>query len=76
MGDFNEKSKNGPVNRMLNTILTMAGARSWPAPFPVVDLDRIYFGGQWKLRSVHTFRSGSALIASDHAPLMAVLSLE
>jgi endonuclease/exonuclease/phosphatase family metal-dependent hydrolase len=43
---------------------------------PFIDLDRVYFSRHMKRRSAHVYRSGSAMIASDHLPLVAVLELE
>jgi endonuclease/exonuclease/phosphatase family metal-dependent hydrolase len=73
LGDFNEKFNHQDVNRSLKPLLHLIGKKSWPAPLPFVDLDRIYFSGEMKRVSAHIYRSHGALIASDHAPLTAVL---
>jgi len=38
-----------------------------------VYLDRVYISGDLKFHDFHIYRTGSALIASDHAPITAVL---
>jgi endonuclease/exonuclease/phosphatase family metal-dependent hydrolase len=76
LGDFNEKFNHQDVNHALKPLLQLAGKRSWPAFLPFIDLDRVYFSRDMKRRSAHVYRSGSAMIASDHLPLVAVLELE
>jgi endonuclease/exonuclease/phosphatase family metal-dependent hydrolase len=76
LGDFNEKFNHQDVNRALKPLLHLTGEKSWPAPLPFIDLDRVYFSSDMKRLSAHVYRSGSALIASDHLPLFAVLELE
>lgn len=73
LGDFNEKFNHQDVNRKLKPLLQLTGKESWPAPLPFVDLDRIYFSSDMKRISARIYRSHGALIASDHAPLVAVL---
>jgi endonuclease/exonuclease/phosphatase family metal-dependent hydrolase len=72
MGDFNEKSRNGIVNHTLVSYQCVTG-RSWTAFFPIVYLDRVYISSDLKFHDFHIYRTGSALIASDHAPITAVL---
>ena len=76
LGDFNEKFNHQDVNHTLKPLLQLAGKRTWPAFLPFIDLDRVYFSRDMKRRSAHVYRSGSAMIASDHLPLVAVLELE
>jgi len=73
LGDFNEKFNHQDVNRNLKPLLQLIGKKSWPAPLPFVDLDRVYFSRDLKRRSAHVYRSDSAWFASDHVPLVAVL---
>ena len=73
LGDFNEKFNHQDVNRSLKPVLHLIGEKSWPAPLPFVDLDRIYSSGDMKRVSAKIYRSHGAMIASDHAPLIAVL---
>jgi endonuclease/exonuclease/phosphatase family metal-dependent hydrolase len=72
LGDFNEKSRNGVVNQSLVNFQCATG-RSWTAFFPIVYLDRVYISSDLKFFDFHVYRTGSALIASDHAPITAVL---
>jgi endonuclease/exonuclease/phosphatase family metal-dependent hydrolase len=72
LGDFNEKSRNGVVNQTLAKFQCVTG-RSWTAFFPIVYLDRVYISNDLKFHDFHIYRTGSALIASDHAPITAVL---
>jgi endonuclease/exonuclease/phosphatase family metal-dependent hydrolase len=72
LGDFNEKSRNGIVNQSLASYQCATG-RSWTAFCPILYLDRIYISSDLKFQEFHIDRAGSALIASDHAPITAVL---
>ena len=72
LGDFNEKSRNGVVNQTLASFQCATG-KSWTALFPIVYLDRVYISSDLKFHDFHIYRTGSALIASDHAPITAVL---
>src|ERR1700688_1520525 len=72
LGDFNEKSRNGIVNHTLASFQCATG-RSWTAFFPIVYLDRVYISGDLKFHDFHIYKTGIALIASDHAPICAVL---
>jgi endonuclease/exonuclease/phosphatase family metal-dependent hydrolase len=72
LGDFNEKSRNGIVNQSLASFQCATG-RSWTAFCPILYLDRVYISSDLKFHDFHVYRTGSALIASDHAPITAVL---
>jgi endonuclease/exonuclease/phosphatase family metal-dependent hydrolase len=72
LGDFNEKSRNGIVNQSLASYQCATG-RSWTAFCPILYLDRIYISSDLKFQDFHIDRNGAALIASDHAPITAVL---
>jgi endonuclease/exonuclease/phosphatase family metal-dependent hydrolase len=72
LGDFNEKSRNGIVNQSLASFQCATG-RSWTAFCPILYLDRVYISSDLKFHDFHIDRTGSALIASDHAPITAVL---
>jgi endonuclease/exonuclease/phosphatase family metal-dependent hydrolase len=72
LGDFNEKSRNGIVNQTF-TRFQCATGRSWTVFFPIVYLDRVYISSDLKFHDFHIYRTGTALIASDHAPITAVL---
>jgi endonuclease/exonuclease/phosphatase family metal-dependent hydrolase len=75
LGDFNEKSRNGIVNHTLASFQCATG-RSWTAFFPIVYLDRVYISSDLKFDDFHIYRTGSALIASDHAPITGVVLLK
>jgi endonuclease/exonuclease/phosphatase family metal-dependent hydrolase len=72
LGDFNEKSRNGIVNHTLASFRCATG-RSWTAFFPIVYLDRVYISSDLKFDDFHIYRTGGALIASDHAPITVVV---
>jgi endonuclease/exonuclease/phosphatase family metal-dependent hydrolase len=73
LGDFNEKFNHQDVNQSLKPLLRLTGKKSWPAPLPFIDLDRVYFSGDLKRLSTRVYRSGGAPVASDHLPLVVVL---
>jgi endonuclease/exonuclease/phosphatase family metal-dependent hydrolase len=77
LGDFNEWTK-GLASRMLGHHFTRAKvparlgrAHTYPGFFPVLPLDHIYFDHELKLNDVTLHRSRTALVASDHVPLVA-----
>jgi len=72
LGDFNEKTRNGIVNQSLTSFQCATG-RSWTAFCEILYLDRVYISSDLKFHDFHIYRTGSALIASDHAPITAVL---
>ena len=77
LGDLNEWTK-GLASRLLRRhfhraeIPKRAIARgSYPGILPLLNLDHIYFDRGLELRHVSLHRSRTALIASDHLPLVA-----
>lgn len=81
LGDLNEWTK-GLASRLLHThfegahIRTRLGrARTYPGVFPLLHLDHIYFDRELKLKDVTLHRSRTALVASDHMPLVAEFSI-
>jgi endonuclease/exonuclease/phosphatase family metal-dependent hydrolase len=81
LGDFNEWTR-GLASRLLAQHLDSADirqhlkrARTYPGIFPVVHLDHVYHDAALKLERLSLFRSRTALIASDHLPLVADFSL-
>lgn len=81
LGDFNEWTK-GLASRLLRShfecadIHTHIGRkRSYPGVLPVLHLDHIYFDATLKLSRLALHRSRTALLASDHLPLVADLQL-
>jgi endonuclease/exonuclease/phosphatase family metal-dependent hydrolase len=81
LGDFNEWMR-GLATRTLSALFESIDLRShlrrrrtYPGIFPVLHLDHIYYEGQVEVRSVELPRGRKALIASDHLPLVANLTV-
>jgi endonuclease/exonuclease/phosphatase family metal-dependent hydrolase len=76
LGDMNEWVRGAgallPLHRRLGRT---AGPRTFPAPFPLFSLDRIWVTPRWRLRRLWVHRSPLARAASDHLPLVAELEL-
>jgi endonuclease/exonuclease/phosphatase family metal-dependent hydrolase len=77
LGDFNEWTR-GLATRLLRARFQTADlhkwprlARSYPGILPLLHLDHIYFDPGLEMESLSLHRSRSALIASDHLPLVA-----
>lgn len=77
LGDLNEWTS-GLASRMLRRHFRRAEIRkrrivrrSYPGIFPVLNLDHIYFDHSLQLRQVMLHRTRTALLASDHLPLVA-----
>jgi endonuclease/exonuclease/phosphatase family metal-dependent hydrolase len=76
LGDFNEWTR-GLTTRLLTTHFTAADtrrflrrSRTYPGLFPVLNLDHIYFDPVLQMESLALHRTRTALIASDHLPLV------
>lgn len=76
-GDFNEWV-NGVTTRMFrssfNSVdpkLHLGRARTFPGILPLVHLDHVYFDNSFRLKNAAVHRSRTALIASDHLPIVA-----
>ena len=50
--------------------------RSYPSGLPLLSLDHIYFDHHFRVEGSHFHRSRLSLIASDHLPLVADLSID
>jgi endonuclease/exonuclease/phosphatase family metal-dependent hydrolase len=81
LGDFNDWTQ-GPVSRLLASHLVSADLmahlrrrRTYPGLLPMVHLDHIFFDASLHLESLKLHRSRTALMASDHLPLVADLRL-
>jgi endonuclease/exonuclease/phosphatase family metal-dependent hydrolase len=81
LGDFNDWTQ-GPVSRLLASHLVSADLmthlrrrRTYPGLLPMVHLDHIFFDASLHLESLKLHRSRTALMASDHLPLIADLRL-
>lgn len=81
LGDFNEWMR-GLATRTLTALFHsidirahLRRRRTYPGIFPVLHLDHIYYEGRVEVRSVELPRSRKALMASDHLPLVANLTI-
>jgi endonuclease/exonuclease/phosphatase family metal-dependent hydrolase len=79
MGDFNEWTR-GLVTEMMHRIgesvdhgFHLQRRRTYPGVLPLLHLDHIYFRGNIEVTSVEQPRTRTALVASDHLPLVAEL---
>jgi endonuclease/exonuclease/phosphatase family metal-dependent hydrolase len=76
LGDMNEWVRGAgallPLHRRLGRT---PGPRTFPAPFPLFSLDRIWVTPRSRLRRLWVHRSPLSRAASDHLPLVAELDL-
>ena len=77
LGDFNEWTK-GLASRLLGTHLQSADvryhlkrAKTYPGVLPFLHLDHVYYDDSLELKRLTLHRSRTALVASDHLPLIA-----
>jgi endonuclease/exonuclease/phosphatase family metal-dependent hydrolase len=77
VGDFNEWTR-GLCTDLMSAEFAAGdlkrfsrSARSYPGILPMLKLDHIYFDRTMELKSLELYRSRTALIASDHLPLIA-----
>jgi endonuclease/exonuclease/phosphatase family metal-dependent hydrolase len=77
LGDFNEWTK-GLASRLLGTHLQSADvrhhlkrARTYPGVLPFLHLDHVYYDNTLELKRLTLHKSRTALVASDHLPLVA-----
>ncbi|HKP86898.1 MAG TPA: endonuclease/exonuclease/phosphatase family protein [Blastocatellia bacterium] len=82
LGDFNEWTR-GLTTRLLGAHLKSADvrvhlprAKTYPGVLPFLHLDHIYFEDSLELEAMRLHRSRTALIASDHLPLVADFRLK
>ena len=75
-GDFNEWT-NGLTTRLfkanfqtVDSKLDLGKKRTYPGILPILHLDHIYFDAEFKLHNAFLHRSRTALIASDHLPIV------
>jgi endonuclease/exonuclease/phosphatase family metal-dependent hydrolase len=80
LGDFNDWARGLP-SRLLATHLEsvdihhhLGRRRTYPGVLPLIHLDHIYFDPTLQLEQLVLHRSPTALIASDHVPLVAEFS--
>jgi endonuclease/exonuclease/phosphatase family metal-dependent hydrolase len=81
VGDFNEWTKglastlmHGEFESVDARLLSRFG-RTYPGVFPIFHLDHFYFDRCFHLERAKIHRSKLALVASDHLPMVAELSL-
>ena len=81
VGDFNEWTR-GLASRLMAEVFETAKPktllwhrRTYLGIFPVLDLDHFYYDNQLALHSFQISRSRTALVASDHLPLVAELEV-
>ena len=81
LGDFNEWMR-GLATRTLSEKLNsvdlrnhLKRRRTYPGLFPILHLDHIYYSGRLEITNVELPRTRLALVASDHLPLVADLTL-
>lgn len=81
VGDFNEWT-HGLASRLLSSHFKSADiryhlsrARTYPGILPLVHLDHIYYDDALELKRLTLHRSRTALMASDHLPLVADFTL-
>ncbi|HVF54514.1 MAG TPA: endonuclease/exonuclease/phosphatase family protein [Pyrinomonadaceae bacterium] len=82
LGDFNEWT-HGLASRLLGEELQSADvrrhlrrARTYPGPLPLLHLDHVYHDASLELERLSLHRSLTALVASDHLPLVADFRLK
>jgi endonuclease/exonuclease/phosphatase family metal-dependent hydrolase len=82
VGDFNEWT-HGLASRLLSSHFRSADlryhlsrARTYPGILPLVHLDHVYYDDRLELKRLVLHRSRTALIASDHLPLVADFTLK
>jgi endonuclease/exonuclease/phosphatase family metal-dependent hydrolase len=81
VGDFNEWTR-GLVSRMMGDAFEeikpgkfLRYSRTYPGILPILRLDHFYYDKQLILRSFRLHRSRTALMASDHLPIVAEFEL-
>jgi endonuclease/exonuclease/phosphatase family metal-dependent hydrolase len=81
VGDFNEWTR-GLATRLMGSAFLAAEpreflryGRTYPGIFPIMHLDHFYFDQTLRLEHLKLHRSRTALIASDHLPLVADFAL-
>ena len=71
-GDLNCTVRSGPFRALCCGLRQAApGARSWPARFPIVQIDHILYRGRLDVVAAGAWTAGEARRASDHLPVVA-----
>ena len=81
LGDFNEWMR-GLTTRLLSSKLKsvelgqyLKRRRTYPGLFPILHLDHIYYSGRLEIVGISLPRTAQALVASDHLPLVADITV-
>jgi endonuclease/exonuclease/phosphatase family metal-dependent hydrolase len=81
LGDFNEWTR-GLATRLLAARLKtvdirahLGSRRTYPGILPLLYLDHIYFDPHLEVKKIELHRTATALVASDHLPLVAEMRL-
>ena len=82
LGDFNEWTR-GLTTALLSSRLKSVELqpyrrrqRTYPGLFPILHLDHIYYAGGLEVANIALERTRRSLVASDHLPLVADVTLE
>jgi endonuclease/exonuclease/phosphatase family metal-dependent hydrolase len=82
LGDFNEWMR-GLATTLLSEKLNavdlrdfLKRRRTYPGVFPILHLDHIYYAGKVKVVAIELPRTRTALVASDHLPLVATVEID
>ena len=76
LGDFNEWRKSGSLREFLPYFGPASSAATFPSPYPLAALDRIWVAPARTCIELRAHTSRSARIASDHLPLVVTLELD
>lgn len=72
-GDLNCSSTSRPYRSLCTSLRAATTARTWPARFPLFQLDHLLYRGALRLVSSGVWVRGPARAASDHLPVVAEL---
>ena len=81
LGDFNEWLRGSVTSTLaayfnkVNVRRNLRRSRTFPGAFPIFRLDNIYLERSLALQRLYRHKSRAALVASDHLPLIADLSV-
>jgi len=76
MGDFNQWGRGtGAVREFTGRWRTLATGNSFPSRRPLASLDRIVHSDEWACSHAAVHHSALAVVASDHLPVRATLTL-
>lgn len=73
LGDFNEWRLQGALAPLEHHLARIPAPPTFPSPYPVARLDRVFVSRALRISHVHAHRSRAARIASDHLPLVATI---